>query len=115
MHTGDGRGDLCEVDFDGDSIKDYLDDCPANRNVTVLDFRSLILIPLDPIGASQKDPKWNIRNNVSFDITHWVSKMTLFVYSSLTEFRRSFITVRVPRNATGTTMQYVTHWFLFAL
>jgi len=60
---GDGRGDLCADDFDGDTIKDYLDDCPANRNVTVLDFRSLILIPLDPVGSSQRDPKWTIRND----------------------------------------------------
>ena len=75
---GDGRGDLCEDDFDGDMIKDYLDDCPANRNVTVLDFRSLILIPLDPIGSSQKDPKWTIRNKVCF-IIYVINMLILFV------------------------------------
>jgi len=57
-----GRGDVCDDDFDGDLILDLNDDCPAHRNIAAVDFRTLILIPLDPIGVSQRDPRWVVKN-----------------------------------------------------
>ena len=58
-------GDVCDGDIDDDGFDDYTDDCPKHRNITVIDFKTLILIPLDPQGASQMDPRWRILNNVS--------------------------------------------------
>ena len=59
-----GRGDVCDDDYDGDLILDLYDDCPAHKNITTIDFRTLILIPLDPIGVSQRDPRWVVKNKV---------------------------------------------------
>ena len=63
---------MCEDDFDGDFIKDFKDDCPTNKNLTDFDFRTLVLIPLDPIGVSQMDPRWTIRNNVSISSSSFI-------------------------------------------
>ena len=64
LFSVNGRGDVCDDDYDGDLILDLNDDCPANRNITAIDFRTLILIPLDPIGVSQRDPRWVVKNDV---------------------------------------------------
>ena len=61
--NGNGRGDACDDDFDGDLVLDFEDDCPDNKNITAIDFRTLTLIPLDPVGKAQKDPQWVIRND----------------------------------------------------
>lgn len=57
-----GVGDVCEVDFDGDSIVDWLDNCPRNARIKHPDFRKFKTIALDPVGQSQYDPYWEIRN-----------------------------------------------------
>ena len=64
LFSVNGRGDVCDDDYDGDLILDLHDDCPTHRNITTIDFRTLILIPLDPIGVSQRDPRWVVKNNV---------------------------------------------------
>jgi len=56
-------GDVCDGDIDDDGFDDDTDDCPKHQNITVIDFKTLILIPLDPQGASQMDPRWRILNN----------------------------------------------------
>ena len=38
------------------------DNCPNNSRVAVTDFNSFTKIALDPHGASQSDPKWELRN-----------------------------------------------------
>ncbi|XP_053698401.1 cartilage oligomeric matrix protein-like [Sabethes cyaneus] len=57
-----GVGDVCEEDFDGDSIVDWKDNCPRNGQITQSDFRNFQTVALDPHGASQDDPHWEIRN-----------------------------------------------------
>ena len=64
--TANDVGDVCDGDIDDDGFDDDTDDCPKHRNITVIDFKTLILIPLDPQGASQMDPRWRILNNVRF-------------------------------------------------
>lgn len=55
-------GDECEGDGDGDGTLDHEDNCPNNSRVAVTDFNSFTKIALDPHGASQADPKWELRN-----------------------------------------------------
>ena len=38
---GNGRGDVCENDFDGDGISDLVDNCPNNGKITGTDFRGI--------------------------------------------------------------------------
>lgn len=58
----DGIGDLCEEDFDVDSIPNYLDNCPNNSKIQSTDFRTYQMVALDPSGSSQMDPNWIILN-----------------------------------------------------
>lgn len=37
---GDGRGDACDDDFDGDKVKDDRDNCPNNSLIHSTDFRT---------------------------------------------------------------------------
>ena len=43
---GNGRGDVCENDFDGDSKSDLVDNCPNNGQITGTDFRGIQAITL---------------------------------------------------------------------
>lgn len=61
---GNGRGDVCEDDLDGDGTSDRLDVCPANNKVQFTDFRAYQTVVLDPEGDSQIDPNWVILNEV---------------------------------------------------
>ncbi|XP_068200392.1 LOW QUALITY PROTEIN: uncharacterized protein [Palaemon carinicauda] len=58
----DGVGDICKGDWDGDGILDYIDMCPNNSRIYKTDFRKYITVDLDPLGMSQLDPEWVIRN-----------------------------------------------------
>ena len=60
--VGDGVGDACEIDRDGDKIVDYLDNCPNNSQIYATDFRTYQTVVLDPEGDSQIDPNWVIYN-----------------------------------------------------
>ena len=43
---GDGRGDVCNDDYDGDDIPDPVDNCPNNGQITSTDFRGIQAITL---------------------------------------------------------------------
>ena len=43
---GDGKGDVCDDDYDGDGILDLIDNCPNNGQITSTDFRGIQNITL---------------------------------------------------------------------
>lgn len=61
---GDGIGNVCEKDFDNDTIVDTIDVCPENAEVTLTDFREYQTVVLDPEGDAQIDPNWVVLNQV---------------------------------------------------
>ena len=71
-HTGNGVGNVCETDFDNDTIVDTIDVCPENAEVTLTDFREYQTVGLDPEGDAQIDPNWVVLNQValSLEYTH---------------------------------------------
>lgn len=71
---GDGVGNVCEKDFDNDTIVDTIDVCPENAEVTLTDFREYQTVVLDPEGDAQIDPNWVVLNQV---------KCQLFVVASV--------------------------------
>lgn len=62
--SGDGVGNVCEKDFDNDTIVDTIDVCPENAEVTLTDFREYQTVVLDPEGDAQIDPNWVVLNQV---------------------------------------------------
>lgn len=62
LYLGNGVGDKCEKDFDGDLIPDPLDNCPNNSVIFATDFSKYQTVVLDPVGESQTDPDWVIYN-----------------------------------------------------
>lgn len=61
---GNGVGDVCEEDFDNDTVVDQLDVCPESAEVTLTDFRAYQTVILDPEGDAQIDPNWVVLNQV---------------------------------------------------
>lgn len=61
---GDGVGDICESDFDQDTVIDRIDVCPENAEITLTDFRAYQTVVLDPEGDAQIDPNWVVLNQV---------------------------------------------------
>ena len=57
-------GDVCEEDFDNDTVVDQLDVCPESAEVTLTDFRAYQTVTLDPEGDAQIDPNWVVLNQV---------------------------------------------------
>ncbi|KPP74677.1 thrombospondin-3a-like, partial [Scleropages formosus] len=53
-----GVGDVCEDDFDNDTVMDLIDVCPESAEVTLTDFRAYQTVILDPEGDAQIDPNW---------------------------------------------------------
>ncbi|KAM9251451.1 LOW QUALITY PROTEIN: thrombospondin-4-like [Cariama cristata] len=51
----DGVGDVCESDFDQDTVIDQIDVCPENAEITLTDFRAYQTVVLDPEGDVQID------------------------------------------------------------
>lgn len=66
IFSGDGVGNICEKDFDNDTIIDTIDVCPENAEVTLTDFREYQTVVLDPEGDAQIDPNWVVLNQVRF-------------------------------------------------
>lgn len=65
IFSGDGVGNICEKDFDNDTIIDTIDVCPENAEVTLTDFREYQTVVLDPEGDAQIDPNWVVLNQVT--------------------------------------------------
>ena len=65
--SGNGVGDVCEKDFDNDTIVDTIDVCPENAEVTQTDFREYQTVVLDPEGDAQIDPNWVVLNQVGLE------------------------------------------------
>lgn len=65
---GNGVGDVCENDFDNDSVWDLIDVCPESSEVTLTDFRAYQTVILDPEGDAQIDPNWVVLNQVTLDL-----------------------------------------------
>ena len=63
--AGDGKGDICQDDQDGDNIVDFMDNCPNNSKIYATDFRTYQTVVLDPHGDSQIDPNWVIYNKAT--------------------------------------------------
>ena len=64
--AGDGRGDKCQDDNDGDGFDDVYDVCPDNGEIFATDFRAFQTVILDPEGDAQIDPNWIVLNQVRF-------------------------------------------------
>lgn len=64
LYPGNGIGDVCEDDFDNDTVDDPLDVCPESAEVTLTDFRAYQTVVLDPEGDAQIDPNWVVLNQV---------------------------------------------------
>ena len=71
---GDGRGDICQTDFDVDGTDDYVDTCPNNSRIYATDFRTYQTVVLDPHGDSQIDPNWVIYNKGRYCDVHFSKK-----------------------------------------
>lgn len=68
--TDDGVGDVCESDFDQDTVIDRIDNCPENAEITLTDFRAYQTVVLDPEGEAQTDPNWVVLNQVTQSFFH---------------------------------------------
>lgn len=71
---GDGVGDICESDFDQDTVIDRIDVCPENAEITLTDFRAYQTVVLDPEGDAQIDPNWVVLNQVKHTLISKSSK-----------------------------------------
>lgn len=65
IFSGDGVGNVCDKDFDNDTVIDTIDACPENVEVTLTDFREYQTVVLDPEGDAQIDPNWVVLNQVT--------------------------------------------------
>lgn len=57
-----GVGDICENDFDLDSIPNSLDNCPNNAQIGATDFRTFQMVTLNPHEYWLENPNWIIYN-----------------------------------------------------
>ena len=60
--NGDGVGDACTDDCDGDTVIDELDVCPCNGDIVSTDFRAMQLIDMGENSYSQPHPVWELKN-----------------------------------------------------
>ena len=60
--VGDGKGDACQVDFDGDGVEDTKDNCPVNFFMSRTNFSSFLNTSLDFNAFSA--PEWIISDEV---------------------------------------------------
>ena len=73
--AGNGIGDSCEMDQDGDGLPDAVDSdgdkvvdsedvAPENKNIFRTDFSRHMTVPLTA-GSIGVNPKWQVKGNVS--------------------------------------------------
>ncbi len=73
-HLGNGNGDACEmdrdgdgvldaVDSDGDKVFDSMDNAPANKLISRTDFTRYMSVPLSS-GSRPISPRWTVHGNV---------------------------------------------------
>lgn len=66
LPKGNGLGDPCDGDFDGDKVTDYEDACSINHHVTRTDFSKLQKIDLSPFESSSviRPAMWAVGSTV---------------------------------------------------
>lgn len=79
--AGDGVGNICEHDFDNDTVIDTIDVCPENAEITLTDFRAYQTVVLDPEGDAQIDPYWVVLNQVRHYEAQEVSGRAVLILS----------------------------------
>lgn len=55
-------GDICDNDWDNDTVINIKDNCPNNSLIYQTDFSKYQTVILDPFGDAQIDPNWIIYN-----------------------------------------------------
>lgn len=55
---GDGKGDACATDYDGDGIEDTIDVCPFNGKISKTMFFNAIEVGLDD-NDNEQSPHWD--------------------------------------------------------
>ena len=55
--AGDGKGDACATDYDGDGVEDSADPCPANALIQKTSFFNAMHVRLD---KTEMKPQWDI-------------------------------------------------------
>ena len=63
ISSGNGIGDACENDKDGDGTPDDKDVCPEDPSIQKTDFSNYMKVMLEKRGAVH--PVWKVSNNVS--------------------------------------------------
>ena len=72
-HTGNGRGDPCDGDFDNDKVPDAEDPCPVDHHCTRTDFTKMITVELNPYESPSIPPVWVVDSSVSKNRLHVTS------------------------------------------
>ena len=62
LFLGNGIGDDCEEDSDGDSTPDDVDTCPYNPNINITSFADYFTIELDPTLTSNA-ANWEVKDD----------------------------------------------------
>lgn len=69
LPPGNGVGDACEGDLDGDGVSNEVDICPENMHLQKADFQEFTSVLLSP---ETFNPTWTISNNVSLCVgSNW--------------------------------------------
>lgn len=122
IFSGDGVGNVCEKDFDNDTIVDTIDVCPENAEVTLTDFREYQTVVLDPEGDAQIDPNWVVLNQVKWLVCLFVSQNTSYIFLDEIELKCTLLLVQGreivqtmnsdPGLAVGKSLCYLKEYFV---
>ena len=61
---GNGIGDACESDYDGDGVTDIDDICPNSNILATSSFQQYISVELDPSITNATSPNWVLTDSV---------------------------------------------------